>query len=414
MKLRKSDLIRLAAGALSANRLRTFLTILGVTIGVFSVVAVMTALSAARRSIDSGLSQLGSDVFQISRFPAIMINDGWWNYRSRPTITPREGARFKELMEETPGVRVTLHSSDGREEARYGDRKTGRILEMIGANENYVITNGYEIEVGRNISVTDLEFNRMVVVIGQTVVEKLFPSEDPIGKEVDADGRRFTVVGVLKERGERFGNDLDNKFIIPLPRFIETNWGRWRSMDIAVMAPSNELFDETLDQAIGVMRLVRGLRPEEPNNFEVYSNDSLRESFAQLATIVGAAGLIISGIALLAAGVGIMNIMLVSVTERTREIGIRKSIGARSRDVLAQFLLEALVLSELGCLFGILLGVVCGNVVAHFMPFEASLLFPWFWAGVAVLVCSFIGIGFGLYPAWRAANLHPVDALRYE
>lgn len=414
MKLRKIDLVRLAAGALGANRLRASLTILGITIGVFSVVAVMTALSAAKKSIDASLSQLGSDVFRISRMPGIMINDGWWNYRSRPPIDPRQSARFKALMEANEGVYVNLYAIDDRESARYEGRDTGRILSLVGTDEAFISAQGYEIESGRNLTVEDLEFNRPVVVIGQTVVEQLFPNEDPVGASIDVDNKRFLVVGVLKRKGEAFGQNFDARVLIPLPRFMESNWNRRRSMDISVQAPSNEMFEDTQDLAIGIMRLVRGLDPEEPNDFEVFSNDSLRERFAEIARLAGTAGLIISGIALVAAGVGIMNIMLVSVTERTREIGIRKSVGARSRDILSQFLLEALVLSEVGCLIGILMGAIFGNIVMHFLPIDTGVLFPWFWAGVSVFVCSAIGVGFGLYPAWRAASLRPVEALRFE
>ncbi len=410
--IRSTDLLALATGSLSSNKLRSGLTIFGITIGVFSVVGVMTALSAVGQSIDRGLSFLGANVFEISKYPAVMINDGWWNYRNRPDLTLRESFRFKEMMEDELGVRVSTTISDGGARARYGDKQTARNKRVVGTDENFLYTANYDIESGRNLTPDDVLFNRSVAVIGQEIRQKLFPFEDPLGKEFILNGYRYRIVGVLQERGQIFGNSMDNLALIPVTRFMHTNYNRWRSMSIAVQAPGAEAFDETKDAAIGYMRLARQLEPEQPNNFEIYSNDSLRSAFAKIARIVGTAGLLISAIALVTAGVGIMNIMLVSVTERTREIGVRKSLGARSRDVLTQFLIESVFLSEVGALLGIGVGVIAGNIAARFL--NVSMIFPWFWAVTAVVVCSVIGIGFGLYPAWKAARLSPVDALRYE
>lgn len=411
-RIRLLDLLSLATGSLTSNRLRSTLTILGISIGVFSVVGVMTFLSAVRTSIDEGLSFLGANVFEVNKYPAVMIADGWWNYTDRPNITLREGQRFKELMEEGSDVLVSLKLTDGGERASFLDRQTERNIQVTGTDENFIFTANFEIAYGRNLSSDDVLFNRSVVVIGAEIESRLFPDINPLGREIIVDDFKYTIIGVLKERGSMFGQNMDAIALTPITRFMQTNFNRWRSANIAVQAPSAETFDSTQDDVIGTLRLVRGLEPEAPNNFEIYSNDSLRDEFARIAAIVGTAGLLISGIALITAGVGIMNIMLVSVTERTREIGVRKSLGARSHDILKQFLIESVFLSELGALGGILLGVIGGNVVARL--FNVSAIFPWFWAGVAVLVCSLIGIGFGLYPAWKAARLNPVEALRYE
>lgn len=409
--IRFYDLFALAGGALSANRLRSGLTILGVAIGVFSVVGVMTALSAIGQSIDSGLSFLGANVFQIQREPAIQFGGGeaeWWK---RPRITPRQAMEFKELMEEA-GIVVTIAEYDGGERARYEDKRTQPRVTVVGTNENWPTTNKFDIEYGRNLTAADIEFNRPVCLIGKGLEQELFPNEDPIGKVIILDDDRYTVVGVLASKGEIFGQSMDNFGVIPVTRFVAANWHHWRSMDIAVQSPSAEAMARTQDLAIGSMRLVRGLEPEDPNDFDITSNDSLQEAFAEIARVVGTGGLLISAIALLCSGIGIMNIMLVSVTERTREIGVRKSIGARKRDVLIQFLIESVFLSEIGAAIGIMLGFIVGNYVAGQMG--VSMIVPWFWMMVAVLTCSAIGIGFGLYPAWRAANLNPVEALRYE
>ncbi len=385
---------------------------LGIAIGVFSVVAVMTALSAMRSSIDKGLEVFGEGVFEVRKTPAVQINDGWWSYRHRPKIDYRQARRFKILLESESEAEVCMLLSDNSEIARYKDRKTARNLNVIGTNEHYMTCFPIELEYGRNLTTEDIEFSRTVTVIGQEVARNLFPNEDPLGKVIAQRGARYMVVGVLKEKGSGFGRNTDRMVMIPITRFLSTNARFYSSINLAIKAPSLEVMPQYQDQAIGLLRVVRGLNPEDPNNFEVTSNDAIRDMFDKIAKMVGTGGLIISAIALMAAGVGVMNIMLVSVTERTQEIGIRKSIGARKVDVLKQFLLEAVFLSEVGGILGILLGIIGGNVIARQM--DVSMIFPWFWTAVAIITCSAIGIIFGMYPAHKAARLHPIDALRFE
>jgi putative ABC transport system permease protein len=411
MKLNFKDLFTLSARGLGANKLRSGLTILGITIGVFSVVGVMTALSAVRKSIDTGLNVFAANVFEISKYPAIQVNDSWRKYRKRPSITPRQAMEFARRMS-PEGLPVTVYAVDRGERVRFEDKVTSPTNSIFGANENFLLTHKYDIAYGRNINESDLEFNRPVVVIGHEIEQELFPNQNPIGKVVVADDYRYTVVGVLKKRGKLFGNSMDNIVIIPVTRFVANNWNWWRSMDVSVMASSSMEMGMAQDTAIGHFRQVRGLEPEEDNDFDVYSNESLLEAFGKIARVVGTGGLLISAISLLCAGVGIMNIMLVSVTERTREIGLRKSIGARKRDILRQFLLEAIALSLLGGVGGIILGWALGNMVAAQM--QVPMIVPWFWISVALGVCTLIGVGFGFFPAWRAAQLEPVEALRYE
>jgi putative ABC transport system permease protein len=321
MKLQLQDLFSLSARALGANKLRSSLTMLGIAIGVFSVVGVMTALSAIRQSIDTGLSVFAANVFEISKYPAIRFDGNQAKWRSRPNITPTQALDFADRMEEQ-GIPVTIHGSDGGETVRYRDRETNRTVTIYGTNENFLLTHKYEIDYGRNINPDDVLFARQVIILGQEVVEKIFPNENPLGKTVVADDYRYTVIGVLKKRGQLFGNSMDNLVITPVTRFVPNNWGWWRSMDISVMASSAAQMPFAEDIAIGQFRQVRGLLPGEDNDFEIYSNDSLQEAFAEIATVIGTGGLLISAIALLCAGIGIMNIMLVSVTERTREIGL--------------------------------------------------------------------------------------------
>lgn len=407
-----SDLIEQAAASLGANVLRSSLTILGVAIGVFSVVGVMTALSAVRHSIDTSLNVFGANVLQISKDPAIQISPGpRQRIRGREPISPRQAENFKRSMDEY-GIPTTLSATDGGERIRYRDQRTQPRIQIVGTNENYLLTNKYELDFGRNLTPADIEFNRPVVVIGREILDELFINEDPIEKAINMDGEWYIVVGVLQERGEIFGQTMDNIALIPHTKFVENNWHRRRSMEIAIMSDSVETMEQTQDVATGLMRIARGLEPEQENDFEITSNEALQAAFAEIAVLVGTGGLLISGIALVCAGIGIMNIMLVSVTERTREIGVRKALGARKRGILSQFLLEAIFLSEVGAAAGILLGIVVGNVLAT--QFNATMIIPWFWIGAAVIICSMIGIGFGFLPAIRAANLHPVDSLRAE
>lgn len=407
-----SDLLEQAFSSLGANVLRSSLTILGVSIGVFSVVGVMTALSAIRHSIDTSLNVFGADVLQITKDPAIQISPGpRQRTRGREPISPRQAQEFKQFMDEL-GIPTTLTSNDGGERVTYRDQRTQPRIRIVGTNENYLLTNKYELDFGRNLTPADIEFNRPVAVIGREILDELFINEDPIDKIVNMDGERYTVVGVLKERGEIFGQTMDNIALIPITKFVQNNWHRRRSMEIAVQSDTVENLDRTEDSAIGMMRIARGLEPEQENDFEITSNQALQAAFAEIAVVVGIGGLLISGIALVCAGIGIMNIMLVSVTERTREIGVRKALGARKRGILTQFLLEAIFLSEVGAALGILMGMLIGNIIAT--QFNATMIIPWFWIGAAVAICSLIGIGFGLLPAIRAANLHPVESLRHE
>ncbi len=411
-RIRPWEIVTMGLVSLNSNKLRSSLTILGIAIGVFSVVGVMTALSAMRSSIDKGLEVFAGGVFQVSKYPAVRINDGWWNYRDRPRIDYRQARRFKILMESESDSLVCMFLGDGGEIASYKDRKSERNLRIIGSNENYLECFPMDVEYGRNLSAEDVEFNRTVTVIGANVVKALFPDENPIGKVITQRGTKYTIVGVLEEKGQSFGSNPDVLVIIPITRFLSIRANNNTSLQLAVKAPSIDVMSEYQDQAIGLLRTIRGLAPEDPNNFDITSNDAIQDIFDGIAIVIGTGGLIISAIALVTAGVGVMNIMLVSVTERTREIGIRKSIGARSKDILKQFLLEAIFLSEVGGVLGIFFGIVAGNIIAAQM--DVSMIFPWFWAGVAIITCSMIGIVFGIYPAYKAAKLHPIDALRFE
>ena len=405
-----SEILRLALDSLKANKLRSGLTMLGIAVGVFSVIGVMTVITGLRGSIESGLNVLGANSFQFSKYPAINFSDPRQRFANRRDITYPQAARFKQLMGDTAQVGLMLRR--GGRVATYLDRRTNPNVLLGGADEFLITARNFEIAAGRNLGPDDVEFARPVCLLGDELTQKLFINENPIGHLVRIDGQNYTVVGLLGHRGSSFGQSMDNFAIIPITRFLDAYGRSGRSISINVQAPSQAGLAAVQESAVGTMRLVRELGPEDTNDFEIFSNDSLIEAFNNIAGVVAVGAFVISAIALLASGVGVMNIMLVSVTERTKEIGIRKSIGAKKRNILSQFLIEAVVLSLAGGLVGIAVGVIGGNVVATML--NATAIFPWGWAIAGMAVCSAIGIGFGYYPAWKAASLDPIEALRYE
>ncbi len=414
--MRLPEILRMAVGSLGVNKLRSFLTMSGITIGVFSVIGVMTAVSALRSSIESGLSFLGSNMFQFAKWP---VNGGGGEgpqrrrFELRRDISLEEALRYQRLMEGVADVIcLKVFNRDGIAQAVHGGRKSVPGITLGGTNEHFLAANQYDIALGRNFTPADIELGRPVALIGQDIANRLFPAENPLGKVFKVKERTYQVIGVFAAKGNSFGGSSDNIVMVPITRFLN-DYGRERvTVNIATQAPSQAVYNETIEQGITALRIVRGLPPEDENDFELYSNDSLLGAFAKIADVVASGSFVISGIALLAAGVGIMNIMLVSVTERTKEIGIRKSIGARKRSILLQFLIEAVAISLAGGVLGIALGVAGGNGLA--MMLNASAVFPWDWAFIGLLVCSGIGVGFGFYPAWKAAALDPIEALRFE
>jgi putative ABC transport system permease protein len=405
-----SEILKLAAGALSANKLRSGLTMLGIAVGVFSVIGVMTVISGLRSNIEQGLNVLGANSFQLTRTPPINFSDPDQRYANRRLIDYAMATRLRELLGSSATVSLQIRRQ-GRV-VTYLDRRTNPNVLLGGGDEHFVTSRNFEVAAGRNLGQDDVEFGRPVVVLGADVSEKIFVNEEPVGRLVRIDGQNYTVVGVLAAKGSSFGQSQDNVALIPITRFLQIYGAAGRSVSINVQAPSQQELAAVQDRAIGTMRLVRGLDPEDPNDFEVFSNDSLIDAFNKIAGVIAVGAFVISAIALLASGVGVMNIMLVSVTERTKEIGIRKSIGAKKRNILSQFLIEAVALSLAGGLAGVGFGIVAGNGVA--LALNSELIFPWGWALAGVLVCSGIGVTFGLYPAWKAANLDPIEALRYE
>src|SRR6202162_5545493 len=409
------EIIAMAISSLGANKLRAALTMTGITIGVFSIISVMTAIGALQYSIENGISFLGSNIFQFAKYPANVSAGGnvKKKYQNRRDISYLQGLRYQRLMEgNAREVCLKCFGYEVKGQAVYNGVKTTPSLLIVGTNRSFLIANAYTLGYGRNLNDEDVDLARNVIVVGKMIENRLFPHESPIGKVIRMSGHTYTIIGVLTEKGTAFGQSQDNLCIMPITRFFEDFGSAKRTVNIATQAPSTQTYNATFDKAIGAMRIARGLRANEENDFEIYSNDSLKSAFVSVAGIVRVGAFVISFIALVAAGIGIMNIMLVSVTERTKEIGVRKSIGARSKDILRQFLTEAVFISEAGGILGIVLGIIVGDLLAEWL--KVDLIFPYGLGIGRLLGCSGIGIGFGLYPAYRAANLDPIEALRYE
>ena len=405
-----AEIIRMALNALRTNKMRSILTMIGVAIGVFSVIGVMTALSVIQVSIENGLSFLGSNIFQFAKYPVMSNGNNENKYANRRNISLAQANEFKKLMEGQANA-ICLKVFDGGKPASY-DRKKIQGLTLIGTNEHFLTANSFTIAYGRNLSAEDVELARSVVVVGKRIEKSLFPNESPIGKTIKINDKPYQIIGVLGEKGMAFGQSDDSNMMVPITKyFADFGWVN-RTVNIAIQSTSQATYNQTFDKAVGAMRIARGLKLGQDNDFEIYSNDTLISAFHSVADVISTGALLVSAIALLAAGIGIMNIMLVSVTERTREIGLRKAIGARKKDIVRQFLLEAIVLSEMGGLAGIISGVAGGNGIAVWL--DIPMVFPWFWTVTGLVVCSIIGIAFGWYPAWKAAQLHPIEALRYE
>ena len=399
---------RMAVDALKANKLRSILTLLGIAIGVFSVIGVMTAIRTMESSITSGLNVFGTNTFLIQKYPVIQIGHDP-KYHNRRNITYDQFVELKERAK-LPSL-VTVAQGRGGIAIKYKDEQAKGIY-VAGGSVGALRTYNNFVADGRDINQQDIDNARRVVVLGMDVVDQLFPYEDPLNKEVKIDGTDYTIIGVLERLGEMFGQSQDNFLLIPISNYIYSFADRNVDLQITVEAESAELYDKTMDETIGIMRSIRKVPPSEENDFEVSSNAELIETFSSFTAGVKLFALAVSVIALVVAGIGIMNIMLVSVTERIKEIGIRKAIGATRRDILTQFLSEAVFLSEFGGVAGVILGIAGGNLVAMLLNVPAQL--PIDWAIIGLVVCSVIGIGFGIYPAYKAAKLDPIDALRYE
>lgn len=404
--------LSMAAHAIRGSKLRSVLTILGIVVGIFSVISVMTAMQVLRNSIEEGIADLGANTFQISKFVhGFTTSHDHRRNRNRRDITYEQALQVREktTLAEAVGIEVWR----GGRTVWWQGQKTMPNVGVGGENVEGLITNDMTVETGRGLSAQDLNLARRVIILGKSVVEKLFPpSVTPIGETVRVEGVLYEVIGVFAVKGGALGGRENNFAVIPITAYFMQYGKSVRSVNIMVKAKSRELFDECLEQARAVLRIARRVPPGEEDDFGYFSNDSVINQFNEFTFYVRLGVLVVSCISLVAAGVGIMNIMLVSVTERTREIGIRKAVGAQRKDILSQFILEAIILCQIGGIIGTAAGIAGGNVISILL--KVAVVIPWLWVGVGFAACTAVGLVFGVYPAWKASTLDPIDALRYE
>jgi len=409
--------IRQAIEAVRAQKLRSSLTLLSIGIGVFAIIASTSITSTLQKVVSGQLADLGEHSFLIQRTPTVQFGSSWRKYMKRKPISYEQALKFRQQM--TTTTLVTISNTNPAYTIKYGGQSTDPDVSLIGVDELYGVVNAISIDRGRAIAESDVALNRNVAILGNDVVVKLFGEADPIGKNVTIKNQVFNVVGTLTPKGAVLGQSQDNRVLIPMPLFVKYYTWEWdRSVDVSVKAWSRDALPATVDEAIGVMRVLRGVKPTEENTFELDTNEALSAQFAGFGTALLIVAWISGVGALLAAGIGIMNMMLVSVKERTREIGVRKALGARRRWILRQFLVESITLCQLGGMTGTVGGVGTSwlvtwwlrstgiESVAYTLPIGAIVF--------SVLACTAVGVVFGLYPAFRAASLDPIEALRYE
>jgi putative ABC transport system permease protein len=402
----------MAFAAIMAHTLRSALTLLGVLIGVFSIIVVMTAMRVLERNIESNLSQLGSQTFAIQKWPQVQFGNGsdWEKYWRRKDITIEHGLTVAQKATLAAAVGVEGTFWGGQISTRYA--KTAPNVQLLGDTPGGFTAHNWIIEEGRLFDDSDVDNARSVCVLGSALAKTVFPFGSALGQQLKINGINYAVVGVLASKGGSLGGNQDNFAVVPLTTALHRYGLRWRGLSIMVQARSSADYADCEEQVRGILRAARKVHPGEPDDFELYSNDSLIDQFKTFTRAVRIGVTVVSSIALLAAGVGIMNIMLVSVTERTREIGVRRAIGAKRRNIMAQFIMEAIVLCEVGGVIGVGFGILGGNILAWVMKVPPAI--PVDWIVLGLVLCSIVGIVFGTYPAWKAANLDPIESLRYE
>lgn len=402
---------QMAIEAIRAHKLRSALTLLGVVVGVFSIIGVMTAIRVLQVNIEKEFSGMGANTFAVQKLPGIYFGGegGFEKFWRRKNITLQDARTLRDraTMAKYMGFEDTFWA--GEVVSRFA--KTPPNVRLIGGNPGSFPAKNLTVAEGRPLSESDVEGSRDVCVLGHGLAQSLFPYGSALGERVKFSGINYTVIGVLETKGATMGNQ-ENFAIIPISTGLNRYGRVWRSLSILVQAESPETYEDTMEQVRGIMRTLRKVRPGEPDDFEIFSNDSMIAQFRDFTLKVRAGVALVSSIALLAAGVGIMNIMLVSVTERTKEIGIRRAIGAKKRNIMTQFVMEAVVLCELGGIIGVVVGIAAGNAAAYFLKVPPEI--PVDWTIFGLLICSVVGIVFGTYPAVKAANLDPIESLRYE
>ncbi|MDZ7773634.1 MAG: ABC transporter permease [Balneolaceae bacterium] len=399
-----------AYDSLKANKLRSSLTLLALVVGVFAVIVSTTAVAVLDNFFQNTMSMMGGNAINITRTPSIQLGEIDESVRNRAYVTFEDSEELEERLRLAGDVSPEEFFT-GIAVISYGDRETDPTMQVVGSNENYLNNNAYELEFGRNFTREEIQNRRKVVLLGSEIRDELFPVEGAVDKSVRVEGQEFRVIGVLESKGSVMGSSMDGLVIIPYTTGIAMYGGN-RNINIQVKAPSMDLIPDAIDEITGALRVIRKVGAGEPNSFEIETNDSLAGTFDQFTAILYIIGFVIGGITLFGAGIGVMNIMLVSVTERTREIGIRKAVGATRSAIVSQFLLEAVFICQIGGIIGMAVGILAGNGMALWI--ETEPVVPLWAVSMGFFGMLLIGVVFGVYPAYKASRLDPIESLRYE
>lgn len=413
MKIKET--ISVALESVKTNSLRTVLTLLIIAVGLMALVGILTALDSVLFSLNDSLNEMGANSFTIERkSQSIRGNRGGRRARMGEPIDYEQAAEFKERYDYPSKVTLSIQTT-GRATVQRGDKKTNPIIAVYGADENYLDVKGQELDYGRNFSDNELQSGANKAIIGIELVKTLFDNnaEKALGEDILIGNVRYLVVGILKSKGSGGGSQGGDRLVIlPLlnAKRVYNNQGSDYSINVGVASAVD--MENATDVAIGVFRQIRKLRLGQEEDFEIYKSDSLLDLLKENTVKIRWATIGIGLITLLGASIGLMNIMLVSVTERTREIGIRKALGATRGSILSQFLSEAIIICQMGGIVGIFLGVLAGFGVS--LLFEGAFVMPWAWIILGLVTCFVVGLFSGLYPALKASRLDPIESLRYE
>ncbi|MCU0438737.1 MAG: ABC transporter permease [Raineya sp.] len=405
--------IKVALGSINENRLRTVLTALIIAIGIMALVGILTAVDGIQSSVDDSFADLGANSFDIGQKNAQRNRMGGKRADAKPPIRHYEAKELKGKLSFSGVVGISVAVTFNAE-VKYGSVTTNPNSQVTGIDENYLGQQGFQLKEGRNVNSQEVENGTPVAIIGAEIAEKLFGKSKATNKFITMLGKRFQVVGVLEKKGGNMGGGGgDRSVLLPLEMARTLLRTQDTSFDIKIKVLNPAEFDQTMDEARGLMRKIRHDLPNEDDSFELKKSETLAESLGEVTSYLKIGGFLVGFITLMGASIGLMNIMLVSVTERTREIGIRKALGATPRRIQEQFLIEAIVICQLGGIAGIVLGILAGNGVALLLGSQKFFV-PWFWMFLGVVVCIFVGVISGFYPSYKASKLDPIEALRFE
>lgn len=405
--------VKIAFDSIKSQLLRTILTVLIIAIGITALVGILSAVNALGNSLTSNFTAMGTNTFTLERYSSLVRAQGSGEEQKiNPLIGYREVREFKETYHFPSTKTAISFNGTGSAEIKYGDQKTDPEANVLGVNEHFISNSGLNLEEGRGFSYFDIENNTNVCVIGSDIKKGLFKGINPLGKNLDVRGNKFKIIGVLESKGSTFGNNEDLRVLIPIQSARSIFSAPNINYNISIKVADKNMINAAQDEAILVFRNIRSLSPTEENNFGISRSDSLLNQIATLTGYLNAAAWIISIITIFGSSIALMNIMLVSVTERTREIGVRKALGAKKNTIAMQFFMETIIIGQLGGLLGIFLGICVGYAVASTAGF--SFVTPWvaiIWATVISLIIAIVS---GSYPASKAAKQDPIESLRYE